>query len=541
MKRPDTLANELEKLLGRASSDALIGASGVDDDPLLAGWVTRIGGEVTAHSDRLDSKPEFLILGSDVANALTLPGSKVLVTRGLLDEITSDDELAGVLAHESAHVAKRHAWQQIEGNALFALAMRLLKPKGALLQQGLPILNLLRALAQSRDNEYQADHVGLGFAAAAGYAPLGLLRFIETMASGPMARWEEYFATHPPGAKRAQAGRALALLQDTSPDSRATLAAGFAQRGFVGVAELARLGRDPLALPTLSAPQIPEGLRDQRLALERSQSALLKGLLKTYKPLVTASTLQQLLLLTAPSQDIRFLALATHAYLVQFRIQDTYARTVRSLRVAAPVWDDLATGSHGDPRECELGRAEVKEALRRLEGVPAPLQRASQAALTALADLQLGRFYHLSSGAQWTRIGAIEGLVRYAESELSRADKAAGIAWRFLSLARIRRYQRRLTALVPQDNTEARGVWQELAARRLGRPPDAAQSTGEASLRTALLVQLGKEIPRLGPALSVEGVAQSGGIPENIATVLRLLTLDVERELAARAYLRQKS
>ena len=68
MKRPDTLANEIEKLLGRATSEALIGASGIDDDPLLVNWVTRLGAQVAAHSPRRDAKPQFVILGSDVGN-----------------------------------------------------------------------------------------------------------------------------------------------------------------------------------------------------------------------------------------------------------------------------------------------------------------------------------------------------------------------------------------------------------------------------------------------------------------------------------------
>lgn len=541
MKRPDTLANELEKLLGRASSEALIGASGLDDDPLLTGWVTRIGGEVAAHSDRLDTKPEFVILGSDVANALTLPGSKVLVTRGLLDDITSDDELAGVLGHETGHVAKRHAWQQIESNAVFALALSLAKPKSELLKQGLPILNLLRALGQSRVNEYQADQVGLGFAAAAGYAPAGLLRFIETMASSPMAKWEEYFATHPPGVKRAEAGRALALVRDTSDDSRAALAAGFTRRGLTGLAELVRLGRDPLALPPLSGVTLPSALKDERAELERTGRELGKRLMGSYKPLVTASTLQQLLLLTAPSQDIRFLALSTHAYLVQFRIQDAYARTLRCLRLAGPVWDDLSPGAGADQRDWLVGRTEVVEGMRRLDAVPTPLQRASQASLVALSDLQLGRFYRLGSGAQWTRLAAVEGLIRYAESELSRADRAAGVAWRYLAMARIRRYQRRLDTLVPQDDTEARALWEALAYQRLGAPPKSERATGEESVAAALAVQRGRELSRPRAPFSAEWVAQNAGIPENIATVLRLLTLDLERELAARAYLRKKS
>lgn len=537
MKRPDTLANELERLLGRASREALIGASGLDDDPLLTLWVTRIGEAVAAHSDRLDTRPEFLILGSDVANAITLPGSTVLVTRGLLDELTSDDELAGVLAHETGHVAKRHAWHQIESNAIFALALNLARPKSNVLQQGLPLLNLLRALAQSREGELEADTWGLRFAAAAGYAPQGLLRFVENMASGPMARWEEYFATHPPGTRRAQLGKAQPVVGAADPDSREALAAGFEARGFVGLGGRARRGEDPLALPPATPMGRQSALPQERRILTEQVQALQKRLQASYKPLLTGSTLQQLLLLTAPTQDVRFLALSTHAYLVQFQIQDAYARTVRSLRLAGAVWSDLLPSENGDLPEWEQGRIEVNTAVRALDAVPTPLQRASQAALTALADLQLGRFYRLgSSGAQWTRLAVVEGLVRYAESELSRADRAAALAWRYLALARIRRYQRRLDLLCPvgPGASMERTLWRDLMTRRIGLPPETERSAGEESLLALLQVQRGKPIaPPIG-RVSADWVAQNGGIPENMATVLRLVTLDLERELAAR-------
>nr|WP_309688601.1 M48 family metalloprotease [Armatimonas sp.] len=537
MKRPDTLANEIEKLLGRASSDALIGASGIDDDPLLTRWVTRIGQEVAVHSDRLDAKPEFVILGSDVANALTLPGSKVLVTRGLLDEVTSDDELAGVLAHEVGHVAKRHAWQQLQNNGLVALLLRFAPPKGSVLRQGLPVLNLLRALAQSRDNEYQADRVGLGFAAAAGYAPSGLLRFIETMASGPMAAWEEYFSTHPAGPKRTTVGRQQPVVRESDVDSRGAVAAGLDARGFAGLAQLARLGRDPLALPALTPASLSARNRQERKDLADTIQRQQTRLLATYKPLVTASTLQQLLLLTAQNQDIRRLILSTHAYLLQFKLQDVYARTLRLLRLAGPTWDALHVGMDPETIECLRGRLEIREALAQIAAVPTPLQRASQASLTVLADLHLGGFYRLNSGAQWTHFAAVEGLIRYAESELARADRAAGLGWRYLAMARVRRYQQQLDQLIPESSLTKRALWSELVERRLGQTVEWSGSAGEASVSAALHVERGDKKPcPLGTSWA-DWVVQSGGTPENIATVLRLLTLDIQRELAARAYL----
>ena len=334
------------------------------------------------------------------------------------------------------------------------------------------------------------------------------------------------------------------MIHEADTDSRAAIAAGFDRRGLSGLAELVRLGRDPLALPPLPALTLSPRFREERLELVTSAIAQQKRLLATYKPLITSGMLQQLLLLTSQSQDLRFIALSTHAYLLQFQIQDVYARTVRLLRQAVPVWDDLAGTQGDDTPDRILGREEVQEALRRVAGTAEPLQRATKAALTVLTDLHLGRFYKLSSGAQWTRIAAIEGLIRYGESELSRADRASGTAWRYLALARIRRYQHRLGLLAPQNDVQARTLWQTLLETRLGQVVSGEGTAGDASIRAALAVQrqtteANVEARRNGQ-LWAQWVAQSDGIPENIATVLRLLTLDLERELAARAYLQRK-
>ena len=264
MPRPDQLSSEIEKLFGKVTSDALSGASGIEEDPLLQGWVYRIGTKVAAHSDRKELPPTFAILGSDVANALTLPGSKIFVTRGLLDDVISEDELAGVLAHEAAHVAKRHAWQQLVGNATILLALSLVRPKSRDLRLGATIINILRSLSQSRTNELQADAVGICFASAAGYHPEALIRFIERLNAGSIPWWQEYLATHPPGEKRARQGRHLPLVESTDPDSRASLAAGLNARELPALAELVRRGRDPLALPTLVLPPLAEDLIPER-------------------------------------------------------------------------------------------------------------------------------------------------------------------------------------------------------------------------------------------------------------------------------------
>jgi len=516
MPRPDQLSQEIEKRLGRVTSDALTSASGLDTDPLLLRWVQSLGASVAAHSDRRELPPHFAILGSDVANALTLPGSLIFVTRGLLDEVTSEDELVGVLAHEVAHVAKRHAWQQLTSNLIFVAALNRIKPKSRELRLGATLVNVLRALGQSRANEYQADDIGVGFAAAAGYHPAGLIAFIERLASGPMAPWEEYFSTHPPGPKRAERGRESALIESHDPSDLASIAAGFDARGLPHLAELTRRGGDPLALLPLVVAPCPQALTEERADIRRRTDSHLHRLMSTYRPLALGNTLQQILLLTATTTDLRFVALATHAYLLQLKVQDIYARTVRLLRSAPSVWDALLPSSWVSPLESGQGRGETLDCLFQLDAVPDPLRRASEAATVALTDLNVGRFYNLSGSAQWTRIAAIEGLILYAERELVRADKASRSAWRSLAKARVRRYRTALNRLVPPGSAEAQQSLQAIVERRLGVHLSTALPAGDATLQEIEL-------------------AQSEQIPENGATVLRLLTLELERELAAGA------
>ena len=117
--RAGRLDTEIEKALGKVAAYALEDANGADTDPLLLNWVRTIGARVSAPAPRRDVPYRFGILGSETSNALAAPGGYIFVTRGLLDFVESDDELAAVLAHEAGHVSRRHATQQIGGNLLF--------------------------------------------------------------------------------------------------------------------------------------------------------------------------------------------------------------------------------------------------------------------------------------------------------------------------------------------------------------------------------------------------------------------------------------
>lgn len=531
---------EAEKLIGRQVANALKDGAGVDEDPLLADWVKRLGATVSAASPRRDITCDFTILGTDAANALAAPGGHIFVTRGLLDAIDSEDELAVVLAHETGHHSKRHGMQQVGANALFLLGLSFVDQRKEGLRIGLVILNALRTLKKSREMEAQADDLGLGYAAQTGYDPAGLIHFFEGFDLRKRSRIEEYFATHPAPDSRMKNALKNPLVTRTDPATREATAKAYESRGLYGAAKDARAGRDPLALPEPGAPFIPPFLQEERNAIVKEADDVRNGLSPSYSATKIGNTLQTLLLVNG-QDDLRWLYVSARAYALQSKLEDLLARTVRVARTIPSTYDALAryaepSATQSRKLESALGRGEVREALKLVRGAPTPLGRSARAIATVLTDLN-NRFWKLNDTQSWLRYGTLEGLLRYAESELSRADKMSGMAWRQLSLARIRRYQEQLTDLIPEDNVQRRAIWYDLTQRRLGRAFDGSGPAGPATIRAALAVEFQTSTSvverRRGDITWADWVMKLRGVPENVATATRLLAIEIEREIAA--------
>lgn len=159
---------------------------------------------------------EFVVFESDEVNAFALPGGKVGVYSGLLKLATSDDELAVVMGHEIGHVIARHGAERmthqmaIQGIAALgsAYADGRYDPKIVQLAQGAYGLSTqLGELKFSRGNESEADHMGVVFAAKAGYDPRAAIGFWEKMAAQKVAKpglLDKFLSTHPADAQRIQ-------------------------------------------------------------------------------------------------------------------------------------------------------------------------------------------------------------------------------------------------------------------------------------------------------------------------------------------------
>jgi len=219
---------EQEKEIGKETSQQVAALFGTYRDSKLERYVTDVGNRVLATShlrrpgidEQIRKTPvTFGVLDSPIINAMALPGGYVYVTRGMLAHLNNEDQLASVLAHEIGHVAARHAarqtWQQQLGQGLLL--------GGVLLGQGLglpaqDILNLGSMAAQliflrySREDELEADKLGVEYSSAAGYDPreaVGLFETLDRIQEKEGQGMPSFLATHPDPGDRIQRIREL--------------------------------------------------------------------------------------------------------------------------------------------------------------------------------------------------------------------------------------------------------------------------------------------------------------------------------------------
>ena len=172
-------------------------------DPDVTQYLEGIVQNLVRHSD---AKVPFRVklLDSDEINAFALPGGFLYVNKGLLQATDTEDQLVGVLAHEIAHVAARHATEMMTKAQILNYAaiptIFVGGVVGMMVQNGLGLAMDLKILGVSRSSEREADILGSQYAWSASYDPEGFLSFFEKMQAqekkqpGKMASW---FRTHP--------------------------------------------------------------------------------------------------------------------------------------------------------------------------------------------------------------------------------------------------------------------------------------------------------------------------------------------------------
>lgn len=182
-------------------------------DPVASAYVTEVGTKLLGGVEEgvPDLPWEFTLLDSEVLNAFALPGGKVFFSRGLARELKSEAEMAGVLGHEIGHVTARHGNQrmskQIGYNIILgvgAVAVGAADEESTFRQYGeyaVPALAVggnIVLLKYGRDEELQADMLGVRYMSRAGYDPVGQQRVMETLGRlGGGGGQIEWLSTHP--------------------------------------------------------------------------------------------------------------------------------------------------------------------------------------------------------------------------------------------------------------------------------------------------------------------------------------------------------
>ncbi|RKY30846.1 MAG: septum formation protein Maf [Candidatus Omnitrophota bacterium] len=195
-------STEKEIEIGRSIARQIEDEFGLVEDPLMQKRVEDIGRKIVEVCDRKDVGYYFKVLDEDEVNAFALPGGFIYVFKGLIDRVSTDDELAGVLAHEVGHIVARHSIKKLQAvmgySILRILAAQVPQQAGVGSAADLAFTEIL--LGYGREDELLADQLATRYANLAGYNPRGMINFLEKLQEDNRrkpARPKSYFKTHP--------------------------------------------------------------------------------------------------------------------------------------------------------------------------------------------------------------------------------------------------------------------------------------------------------------------------------------------------------
>lgn len=223
----DDFADEVK--MGKEAADQVAKESKFIDDPALVTRLETIGSAIAkvtlekevpatyGKSTLAKFDYSFKIIDDKDVNAFSLPGGFVYVNKGLLDYVQSDDELAGVIAHEVVHASHHHIVQLIKAQQRQLLGMAAAVLAGAALGGGgkelgnlayaINLITIAKMSSYGQKAEFDADRTAVAYLADTGYNPVGMLTFMERLARDEIRKPQinyGIFATHPPSNQRAR-------------------------------------------------------------------------------------------------------------------------------------------------------------------------------------------------------------------------------------------------------------------------------------------------------------------------------------------------
>jgi len=208
------LSKTTEAQIGRAIMRDIRNSGMIVEDPQITEYINEIGHRIVVQTNDGDFNFSFFVVDDSRINAFALPGGFIGVHTGLIEASRSEDELAGVLAHEVAHVTQRHIARAVHASSrqsilstammLGALILGATGGSGDAVQAGMAVAQGSAAQQQinfTRSNEYEADRIGIRALSEAGFDPHGMSSFFEVMSrqetSSPDLRVPEFLRTHP--------------------------------------------------------------------------------------------------------------------------------------------------------------------------------------------------------------------------------------------------------------------------------------------------------------------------------------------------------
>lgn len=213
------LMSEAQEIqMGKDAAPEIAATMGLYQDDELQRYIETVGKRMAALSERPQLPWQFHVIDDSAVNAFAVPGGFIYVTRGILANMGSEAELASVVGHEIGHVTARHSVSQITrqefaniglGLGMIGLAVMGGGQMGSLLGQAVGSGVQVLFLKYSRDDETQADDLGLRYMSSAGYAPTEMPHVFHTLARQSQetpenARVPEWQSTHPAPENREQ-------------------------------------------------------------------------------------------------------------------------------------------------------------------------------------------------------------------------------------------------------------------------------------------------------------------------------------------------
>jgi beta-barrel assembly-enhancing protease len=198
------ISDKDERAIGEQVSTMLVERFGIYQDPAVTKYVTLVGTVLAKASSRPNLDWRFIVLDTDGVNAYAAPGGIVHITRGALGLIKSEAELAGVLGHEITHVTEKHTVNSIQRGKVIKVSSEQVSERGGLAgtvvgQIAQRSYDMVFENKYGRDDENESDKVGITVANKVGYAPTGMIEFLNHLAARNTDQKEPsgLFASHP--------------------------------------------------------------------------------------------------------------------------------------------------------------------------------------------------------------------------------------------------------------------------------------------------------------------------------------------------------